>query len=628
MAKKQAIVPIHRHILGVAIVGIIAVLFGVLVYPKLAILAELPTKPQGLSVNVDADNAVATWSAPALEGDTPVVGYNISYYETSRPGSAITDSVDNRTLEYSIALSGLVAGVEYTFEISASNSGGAGDLNTAVFNTPAAAVPSAPVGCSATAGDTEVYLLCSEPADLAGGTVISYLVYYGTRDYTSIEVPSTKGLTYSVTSLTNDVEYNFYVTAKNSNDVEGEASAVFTATPVAAGGGGGGDPEDIVISTSPVVTPAATSAVITWATNVAASSKVEFGPMENFKGETAEYNTDSRVTSHSVTIENLTSCAGYWYKVVSSDAGNTVVMSDGGEFKTTGCKGDSAIITYDVGKITTIAGATVEAKVSGRGIEAEAPANLKDGLAEMAVQALKLEKERVQEDTSVPTGKQWLGEAYSLKAFEDESTEFEEDFDQPVEVTIDYTAADVQGLDVNGLKIYHYTDGIGWEVLSNCNVDKSAMRVTCETTSFSIFGLFGEAPSSAGSSTGGYKNTSTSVPTTPSIVTTPAPSGTPAAAPASSVDLSYDFQNDLAFESQGVDVKMLQKFLNSIGFSLAPSGFGAPGMETEYFGPRTKAALIRFQDAYKAEILTPQGLSRGTGFFGSATRALVNSMLK
>ncbi len=45
------------------------------------------------------------------------------------------------------------------------------------------------------------------------------------------------------------------------------------------------------------------------------------------------------------------------------------------------------------------------------------------------------------------------------------------------------------------------------------------------------------------------------------------------------------------------EVKTLQGFLNTHGFPLASSGNGSAGHETNYFGPRTKAALVLFQKA-------------------------------
>ena len=65
---------------------------------------------------------------------------------------------------------------------------------------------------------------------------------------------------------------------------------------------------------------------------------------------------------------------------------------------------------------------------------------------------------------------------------------------------------------------------------------------------------------------------------------------------------------------------------NAHGFIVAKKGAGSPGHETTTFGPATKAALIRFQDYYADDILTPNGLSKGTGYFGSATMREVNGM--
>ncbi|MEK7508031.1 MAG: PKD domain-containing protein, partial [Patescibacteria group bacterium] len=88
---------------------------------------------------------------------------------------------------------------------------------------------------------------------------------------------------------------------------------------------------------------------------------------------------------------------------------------------------------------------------------------------------------------------------------------------------------------------------------------------------------------------------------------------------------SYRFTRDLSLGSTGDDVKALQVFLNSNGFTIATKGAGSQNSETTYFGPATKAALIRFQEAHLGEILSPIGLIKGTGVFGARTRAIVNN---
>lgn len=85
------------------------------------------------------------------------------------------------------------------------------------------------------------------------------------------------------------------------------------------------------------------------------------------------------------------------------------------------------------------------------------------------------------------------------------------------------------------------------------------------------------------------------------------------------------FTRNLQSGDRGEDVKKLQEYLNSRGFLIAESGPGSPGQESELFGKGTKAALIKFQETYADILLKPYGLSAGTGIFGPATRAFVNS---
>lgn len=87
------------------------------------------------------------------------------------------------------------------------------------------------------------------------------------------------------------------------------------------------------------------------------------------------------------------------------------------------------------------------------------------------------------------------------------------------------------------------------------------------------------------------------------------------------------FTLNLKVGSRGSEVMALQKFLNSVdGTQVAVSGAGSPGNETSYFGPATKAAVIKFQDKYAADILTPVGLSKGTGNWFASTRAKANAL--
>ena len=101
--------------------------------------------------------------------------------------------------------------------------------------------------------------------------------------------------------------------------------------------------------------------------------------------------------------------------------------------------------------------------------------------------------------------------------------------------------------------------------------------------------------------------------------------GLAASGAATSATTSSDmFTHNLSYRVVNTDVTKLQKYLNANGFVLAQSGPGSPGEETDLFGLLTYTALVKFQDAHAAEILTPAGLTQGSGYFGPATRAFVN----
>jgi peptidoglycan hydrolase-like protein with peptidoglycan-binding domain len=67
----------------------------------------------------------------------------------------------------------------------------------------------------------------------------------------------------------------------------------------------------------------------------------------------------------------------------------------------------------------------------------------------------------------------------------------------------------------------------------------------------------------------------------------------------------------------------LQEFLRSQGSLIYPGG-----LLSGNFDAATRAAVIRFQEKYAAEILRPLGLKSGTGYVGASTRAKINRLIK
>ncbi len=83
---------------------------------------------------------------------------------------------------------------------------------------------------------------------------------------------------------------------------------------------------------------------------------------------------------------------------------------------------------------------------------------------------------------------------------------------------------------------------------------------------------------------------------------------------------AFQFKNDLQAGSQGSEVQELQKCL-----AKDPDVYPKAKI-TGYFGDKTKAAVIKFQEKYKEEILTPHGLNQGTGRVLKSTRGKLNQL--
>ncbi|MDD5318409.1 MAG: IPT/TIG domain-containing protein [Candidatus Pacebacteria bacterium] len=104
--------------------------------------------------------------------------------------------------------------------------------------------------------------------------------------------------------------------------------------------------------------------------------------------------------------------------------------------------------------------------------------------------------------------------------------------------------------------------------------------------------------------------------------------------PSSAVGSAAIFYRNLSLGVSGQDVLALQKFLNQdpatqiLSDGSTPLGApGSSGHETTYFGIKTQQAVIKFQEKYAQEILTPNNLVQGNGFVGPATRQKIISLI-
>jgi len=82
----------------------------------------------------------------------------------------------------------------------------------------------------------------------------------------------------------------------------------------------------------------------------------------------------------------------------------------------------------------------------------------------------------------------------------------------------------------------------------------------------------------------------------------------------------FQFKSNLRVGSEGNEVTELQKCL-----AKDPNIY-PEGEITGYFGPKTKAAVTKFQEKYAEDVLDPYGLTSGTGEVRQSTRAKLNEL--
>lgn len=400
-----------------------------------------------------------------------------------------------------------------------------------------------------------------------------------------------------------------------------------------------------------------TGAIITWDTDEDASALVNYGLTSSCSSSTSESDISPRDTGHSITISNLVSCTRYYYKAQSTDGYSNTGYSSVGTFKTTGCTGDATVTATGQSTATSGSGGTL----TQGNLALTIPASFKTGTDSAVFQANQLSNADFIAEAGTPSGLNQIGsDVYTLRALSDEGTAVST-FDSAITVAMTYSDDDISTTDESTLWIYRY-DGSNWNALTGCNVDTSANTVTCDTTSFSDFAIFGEEGTCA---TVAHAATYNAYPTCgPATCDTGyslsggscnsvGGGGIPVhilqqmsdqmridalnkqiedlktqIAVISKVDVlknsdvdtdddtNYQFTRDLYLGRVGEDVKQLQIYLNNNGFKLADSGDGSNGSETDFFGQLTKQALIKFQKANKIE--------PAYGFFGPVTRALIN----
>ncbi len=187
--------------------------------------AAVPGAPTGVSATAGNSSAAVSWSAPASNGSAIT-----SYTVTSSPGG---QSCVWTSGPLTCTVNGISNGTPYTFSVTATNGVGTGPASSASTAVTPAAVPGAPTGVSATAGNSSAAVSWSAPAS-NGSAITSYTVTSSPGGQSCVWTSGP--LTCTVNGISNGTPYTFSVTATNGVGTGPASSASTAVTPAAVPG--------------------------------------------------------------------------------------------------------------------------------------------------------------------------------------------------------------------------------------------------------------------------------------------------------------------------------------------------------------------------------------------------------
>jgi hypothetical protein len=420
-----------------------------------------------------------------------------------------------------------------------------------------------------------------------------------------------------------------------------------------------------VISAVSSGTPDATAATITWVTDISADTQVHYGPTADYATSTI---LDPTLTvSHSASLGGLARCTEYHYQVSSVYAGKGA-NSDDNIFTTAGCVTLPTVTTVDSSQLTSD-GATLQGSIDTlggtpivtRGFQLslneffEEPFVISETSEGFPAGPFTLYADDLHCDTlyyyrayaSDSNGAVVYGEDKTFTTASCESPNVLGAFSTQVETTtatLGATVSDTGGSDISS-RGFHYgpTDAYGETTIENGTFSVGPFSISLSglspdtTYHYRAYAVNGSGTgmsdadmtfttkkitgSSGGASSGGGGGEADS---SPAVYQRQYGKPAPVAEEKTPVIL---FTRTLRKGMKTEDVMLLQRFLNTHGYSLAASGAGSPGEETNFFGGLTWDAVYKFQNAYAKEILEPLFLDGPTGFFGPYTLKIANEIL-
>jgi hypothetical protein len=182
----------------------------------------VPGAPTGVFAVAGDGEATVTWTPPTQDGGSPITAYRV----TASPGGLTVEMAPPAT---EVVVDGLMNGVAYSFTVAARNGVGWGAESSPSSPVTPMTVPGAPTEVEGVAGNGEVTVSWTSPADDGGSPMTGYRVTVSPGGATvEVTAPDTDIV---VAGLTNGVAYTFTVAAENTVGYGPESAVAGPVTP-------------------------------------------------------------------------------------------------------------------------------------------------------------------------------------------------------------------------------------------------------------------------------------------------------------------------------------------------------------------------------------------------------------
>ncbi len=203
--------------------------FADVTIPNQAVVATQAAAPTAVTATAGNAQATVAWTAPVNTGGVPITGYRIQV----RTGTTVVRTVDVPPTPTTAVVTALTNGTAYNFRVRAITSFGLGVLSAPTADVTPVTLAAAPGTPVATAGNAQVALTWTAPADNGGSAITGYRVQVRTGT-TVVRTDNLANVTSTtIAGLTNGTAYNFRVRAVTAVGLGALSNASNTVTPAA-----------------------------------------------------------------------------------------------------------------------------------------------------------------------------------------------------------------------------------------------------------------------------------------------------------------------------------------------------------------------------------------------------------